>query len=167
MRKIVVLLAVAVFLLAGCAKQDDVNKGANAVINAMMTCPNSELYNADMVAHLGLGVTTTEESKAKIAAATETAIQNWDKAVGSHFAPNCFESFFTGSAALHYLSLADTTDVTIAVETIALQTKQDGYEVYLVTLSVGEEEQQAEVTFQYDAKGLITKIELNPVTSTK
>lgn len=152
---VLVLAGGAWFLFSG----DRLSEGPAAVIDAMFTCPNSELFDEGAVSSIGLGVETTPEQQEKIQAINEQMQVNWDKAVGRYFAPNCFKPFFQMDA-LHFLAQGTQNGQEIAVTKVQLKEAGFRYEKALVTYTVDGQQAQAELKFSLDENGLITRVEI-------
>ena len=149
--------AVIVLLLAGVGwfflSQDRLSQGPRAVIDAMFTCPNPELFREDAVARIGLGVETTPE------AANEQMQANWEQAVGRYFAPNCFKPFFKMQST-YFLGQGTLNGQKIAVKKAELEEKGFRYEKALVTYDADGQQAQARLKFSLDEDGLITQVEI-------
>lgn len=165
MNKKLLFLALAIILLAGCSgrqkKEDEVSEGAQKVIEAMMTCPNRDLFNLDAATVIGEGVVTTEEEKEKIKAAYETLHRNWEEAVGEYFGYGYLESFINNGVAVQYLAESEIENSTISVIQMSLDERKNGVEKITVTISVDGVEKQMKVTIKYDMKGLIKTVEVS------
>lgn len=160
---VLVLVGGAWFLLSDSGEQ--VSPGPAAVIQAVFTCPNPELFNMEAVASIGEGVTVTEEDKARIEAASEQVKENWKQTVGEYFAPACWEPFLMGQAN-QFLLPAALMGQTVAIEKVELIEKGHLYENALVTISRDGEKSQFLVKFSLDETGLITRVELTEQTGT-
>lgn len=157
------LLALAMVVLAGCSKEqkkDEVSESAKKVIEAMMTCPNTDLFSQDAFTPIGEGVVITEEEKQKIQEANDKIIQNWETAVGKYFGYGYLEDFINTSTNTKYLADASLNGTTIHVVQMSLEEKNSGIEKISVTLSVDGEKQKVEVIFHYDTEGLIKTVEV-------
>lgn len=152
-----------VCLLAGGGwfflSQDRLSEGPRAVIDAMFTCPNPELFHEDAVGRIGLGVETTPEEQEKIQAANEQMQAHWEQAVGRYFAPNCFQPFFKMEAT-YFLGQGTLNSQKITVEQAELEEKGFQYEKALVTYDADGQQAQARLKFSLDENGLITKVEI-------
>lgn len=164
------ILALSLLVLVGCGKQDGISKAAQTVIETAMTAPNDKLANQDMITMLGLGTSMTQADKDKVAAATAAALEQWDKAIGKYFADKALERFISSGRAGQYLFMTVVDDSgtpavakSVTVKDMVLESKDDTMETVLVTLLVDEQEQQAQVSLQYDKQGLITKAYITQV----
>lgn len=155
------LLLVFALLLVSCAPNNKtVSKEAEKVIDAMMTCPNPELYDADNHSVIGEGVEVSDEKREQIAKRDTEIFKNWEKAVGEYFDDTGLENFY-GKAAMMYLAEAKQDDIEIKVKDKALLEKSELTEKVRVTLLKGESEKEVIVEFQYDADGRISDVKVN------
>lgn len=161
MNKKIIIIFVAVFLLVACSSNKDnnaVGEKAQKVIEAMLTCPNTELFNSDAITYIGLGVNTSDEEKEKIEAASEKIEQNWDAAVGEYFGHGYLKASLSQGSAQKYLANALIFNKTISIENMTLKEKKDALETVLVDILVDGEKQQVEISFTYDTEGLIKTV---------
>ena len=160
-------VAVALLLLAGGGwfffSRDRLSEGQMAVIDAMFTCPNPELFHEGAVEHIGLGVETTPEQREKIQAANEQLQANWEQAVGRYFAPNSFKPFLN-MEAYHFLATGTIRNQTITMKQAELEETGFRYEKALVTYEVDGQQGQARIKFSLDENDLITFVEVEEIT---
>lgn len=156
---ITALLSAGLLLLsAGCGtgKKDQVSEPAAKVIDAMMTCPNKDLFDLDAAVVLGAPADPQQAEKA------QQILQNWEDAIGKYFAEGTLQHAYNNGLLQLYLGRAAALDQTISVKATALAGRQE-FDTYStesvdVTLTVGDEEEKATVDFTYDADGLITEV---------
>ena len=165
MIKKMLFLSLSMLLLIGCSsdqtKEDEVSESAKKVIEAMMTCPNTDLFSMDAAVNIGAGVVNTEEDIAKAKAANETIYKNWEEAVGEYFGYGYLDSFINTGVASKYLADAELDNSTISVIQMSLDERKNGVEKITVTISVDGEEKQVKVTIKYDTEGLIKTVEVS------
>lgn len=159
-KKLFLLLFVVLVLFIACSKtgSEGVSEEAAKVIEAMLTCPNPDLFNPEIITQIGLGVELSDEEKEKIKVASEKAELNWNNAVGKYFGYGFLKTFLTQGPAYKYLMEAELYEKTINIESIALKEKTDDSETVQVNLSVNGEKKQVDVTFKYDLEGLIKTV---------
>lgn len=156
------LIIFSILLLAmpisGCksSSKSEVSENAKKVIDMMMTCPNSELYNKDMFGYVGIGEEIPEEKQAKIDAAYDSAMKIWENEIGDCFSENCLKSFLNSEASYKYLR----EEKFMQVESIELLEKEDLYEKVKVHALVENEKQEIVVEFKYNANNLIWQVNL-------
>ena len=97
-----------------------VSTGPKKVIEAMMTCPNDDLFTEDMVSVIGVGVTPDPEKLEEAMEDWDDAREEWNEEVGKYFAPNCLDSFLNDSVAYSYL----VKGVPVKVEKMELLERQ-------------------------------------------
>lgn len=169
-KKVFVLLIMVAIpsIIAGCLgcanpKQetpDPISDGPRNIIEKMMTCPNTELFSADMITVLGGQAEATDLEKEKAAALNEASYRNWEEAVGEYFGYGYFDNFINSGPASRFLADAELNGVSISVKEMALKERTDASETILVTYLRDSKELQVEMKFRYDLEGLIKDIEI-------
>jgi len=137
--------------------EDQISEGARKIIETFMNCPNSDYYTYDHTVTIGLN---TDEDKAKAdlekaRAAQEQLMENWDKAVGQYFSPNCLESFFSANARYYYDQYAGKT---VEVQNMELIEKTKDREYVKVTILVDGNEQEEQIRFRKNSDGTIWQV---------
>ena len=152
--KIYFILLLLFILLTGCsdkkASESAVSPEAEAVITAMFTAPNEELYSPD--ASNVIGENTDANSDDAFANS-----ENWNKLVGKYFERDQLE-YFVSTYGQTYLSEAAVNNTQIAVKDISLDSKTDDSETVLVTFKINKEEMVEKIYFSYDQDGLIKDV---------
>lgn len=162
---LVIILLLTAAISAGCQRQtsssdereDQISEGARKIIETFMNCPNSDYYNDDTVIAIGLGV-DEEKTKAdlkKAHAEEKKLIENWDKAVGQYFSPNCLESFVSANARYYFDHYAGKT---VEVQNIELIEKTKDYECVMVTILVDGKGQEEQLRFRKNSDGTIWQV---------
>ena len=146
------------FLRPGGGNQ--VSTGPQKVIQAMMTCPNEDLFTEDMVSVIGVGVTPDPEKLQEAMEDWDDAAEEWEEEVGKYFAPNCLDSFLNDSVATSYL----VKGVPVKVEKMELLERQElessGSEKVKVTVNVDGVQETVTLDFSLDGDGKITFVKL-------
>ena len=152
--KIYFILLLLFILLTGCsdkkASEAAVSPEAEAVITAMFTAPNEELYSPDASNVIG-------ENTDAAFANSEKILENWNKLVGKYFESNRLE-YFISTYGQTYLSEAAYNNTKITVKDISLDSKTDDSETVLVTFKINKEEMVEKIYFSYDQDGLIKDV---------
>lgn len=164
-QSIFILMLEALFCV-GCSKtlttEASVSHAVKTVIETIMTCPNPDLCNSDMILEIGLDTEPSEEEKARAEAANEAAMEKWEEAIGEYFIPKELATFLSTGGGMSYLSYAEFFGNEISVKSMTLEEQTNTTEKVNVILLVNhEEEQQAEVEFWYDNEGLIRRVLLS------
>ena len=151
------ILLLLFILLTGCsdkkASESAVSPEAEAVITAMFTAPNEELYSQ---ASNVIGENTDANSDDAFAN-SEKILENWNKLVGKYFETGRLE-YFISTYGQTYLSEAAVNNTKIALKDISLDSKTDDSETVLVTFLVDKEEVVVKIYFSYDQDGLIKDV---------
>ena len=104
--KIYFILLLLFILLTGCsgkkASESAVSPEAEAVINAMFTAPNEELYSPDASTVIG---ENNDANSDDAFANSEKILENWNKLVGKYFESSRLE-YFVSTYGQTYLSAA-------------------------------------------------------------
>ena len=111
------------------ASESAVSPEAEAVITAMFTAPNEELYSPDASNVIG---ENTDANSDDAFANSEKILENWNKLVGKYFENDRLE-YFVSTYGQTYLSEAAVNNTKIAVKDISLDSKTDDSETVLVT----------------------------------
>ena len=171
-KKLIVPIIVLALLVAGTAgfflvqqhKKTTISEPAKKVIEAILTCPNPDLYDPAAIVKLGLGVPPlSDERKAELKAVNERLTKNWDNLIGKYFAENCFNGFLTSAGVSYYQTISVEEDVKVTLKDMTLVEK-DFYEKIHVTVGLDDKEHVLEFVFQYNEKGQITRAFLSKVT---
>lgn len=145
-------------LLTGCstkkASESAVSPEAEAVLNAMFTAPNDDLYSLDSSTVIGENSTADSENAS---VNSEKILENWNKLVGKYFENNRLE-YFVSTYGQTYLSEAAYNNTKITVKDISLDSKTDDSETVLVTFKINKEEMVEKIYFSYDQDGLIKDV---------
>ena len=145
-------------LLTGCsdkkASESAVSPEAEAVITAMFTAPNEELYSPDASNVIG---ENTDANSDDAFANSEKILENWNKLVGKYFERDRLE-YFVSTYGQTYLSEAAVNNTQITVKDISLDSKTDDSETVLVTFKINKEEMVEKIYFSYDQDGLIKDV---------
>ena len=156
--KIYFILLLLFILLTGCSgkktSESAVSPEAEAVINAMFTAPNEELYSPDASTVIG---ENTDANSDDAFANSEKILENWNKLVGKYFESSRLE-YFVSTYGQTYLSEAAVNNTKIAVKDISLDSKTDDSETVLVTFKINKEEMVEKIYFSYDQDGLIKDV---------
>lgn len=156
--KIYFILLLLFILLTGCsdkkASESAVNPEAEAVITAMFTAPNEELYSPDASNVIG---ENTDANSDDAFANSEKILENWNKLVGKYFERDRLE-YFVSTYGQTYLSEAAYNNTKITVKDISLDSKTDDSETVLVTFKINKEEMVEKIYFSYDQDGLIKDV---------
>ena len=127
-------------LLTGCstkkASESAVSPEAEAVLNAMFTAPNDDLYSLDSSTVIGENSTADSENAS---VNSEKILENWNKLVGKYFETGRLE-YFISTYGQTYLSEAAYNNTKITVKDISLDSKTDDSETVLVTFKINKEE---------------------------
>ena len=146
------------FLRPGGGNQ--VSTGPKKVIQAMMTCPNDDLFTEDMVSVIGEGVTPDPEKLQEAMEDWDDAREEWEEEVGKYFAQGCLDSFLNDSVATSYL----VKGVPVKVEKMELLERQKedsfGSEKVQVTVNVDGVQETVTLDFSLDGDGKITFVKL-------
>ena len=152
------ILLLLFILLTGCstkkASESAVSPEAEAVINAMFTAPNEELYSPDASTVIG---ENNDANSDDAFANSEKILENWNKLVGKYFETGRLE-YFVSTYGQTYLSQAAFDNTKIAVKDISLDSKTDDSETVLVTFSFDKKEIVEKIYFSYDQDGLIKDV---------
>ena len=144
--KIYFILLLLFILLTGCsdkkASESAVSPEAEAVITAMFTAPNEELYSPD--ASNVIGENTDANS--------DDAFANSEKILENRL------EYFVSTYGQTYLSEAAVNNTQITVKDISLDSKTDDSETVLVTFKINKEEMVEKIYFSYDQDGLIKDV---------
>ena len=152
------ILLLLFILLTGCstkkASESAVSPEAEAIINAMFTAPNEDLYSPDASTVIGENNAANSDDAF---ANSEKILENWNKLVGKYFETGRLE-YFVSTYGQTYLSEAAFNNTKIAVKDISLDSKTDDSETVLVTFSVDKKEVVEKIYFSYDQDGLIKDV---------
>ena len=122
--KIYFILLLLFILLTGCsdkkASESAVSPEAEAVITAMFTAPNEELYSPDASNVIG---ENTDADSENASVNSEKILENWNKLVGKYFETGRLE-YFVSTYGQTYLSEAAYNNTKITVKDISLDSKQ-------------------------------------------
>ena len=156
--KIYFILLLLFILLTGCsdkkASESAVSPEAEAVLNAMFTAPNDDLYSLDSSTVIGENSTADSENAS---VNSEKILENWNKLVGKYFETGRLE-YFISTYGQTYLSEAAYNNTKITVKDISLDSKTDDSETVLVTFKINKEEMVEKIYFSYDQDGLIKDV---------
>ena len=156
--KIYFILLLLFILLTGCldkkASESAVSPEAEAVITAMFTAPNEELYSQDASNVIG---ENTDANSDDAFANSEKILENWNKLVGKYFETGRLE-YFISTYGQTYRSEAAYNNTKITVKDISLDSKTDDSETVLVTFKINKEEMVEKIYFSYDQDGLIKDV---------
>ena len=154
--KIYFILLLLFIMLTGCSdkKASESAVSPEAVITAMFTAPNEELYSPDASNVIG---ENTDANSDDAFANSEKILENWNKLVGKYFENDRLE-YFVSTYGQTYLSEAAVNNTKIAVKDISLDSKTDDSETVLVTFLVDKEEVVEKIYFSYDQDGLIKDV---------
>lgn len=145
-------------LLTGCstkkASESAVSPETEAVLNAMFTAPNDDLYSLDSSTVIGENNTADSENAS---VNSEKILENWNKLVGKYFETGRLE-YFVSTYGQTYLSEAAYNNTKITVKDISLDSKTDDSETVLVTFKINKEEMVEKIYFSYDQDGLIKDV---------
>ena len=123
--KIYFILLLLFILLTGCsdkkASESAVSPEAEAVITAMFTAPNEELYSPDASNVIG---ENTDANSDDTFANSEKILENWNKLVGKYFEHDRLE-YFDSTYGQTYLSEAAYNNTKITIKDISLDFKTD------------------------------------------
>ena len=144
----------AYWLVRQKASESAVSPEAEAVITAMFTAPNEELYSQDASNVIG---ENTDANSDDAFANSEKILENWNKLVGKYFETGRLE-YFISTYGQTYLSEAAVNNTKIALKDISLDSKTDDSETVLVTFLVDKEEVVVKIYFSYDQDGLIKDV---------
>ena len=137
-----------------------VSTGPKKVIEAMMTCPNEDLFTEDMMSVIGEGVTPDPEKLQEAMEDWEDAREEWNEEVGKYFAQGCLDAFLNDSVAYSYL----VKGVPVKVEKMELLERQElessGSEKVKVTVNVDGAQETVTLDFSLDGDGKITFVKL-------
>ncbi len=169
-KALISIIAVAVVAVIGIAlyftvfQKGSMDREANArhIISLMTTYPDTRYFDPEAITYLGEGVVTTPEEKEKVKAASEKASQNWEEAVGSYFAPNCFPGLLTYGQAQRFLSDAYFMEQSLSLKEVTLSQEDPYFLDFTVTLLVNGEERQETIRFRNDENNLFTFVEIQP-----
>ena len=147
--KIYFILLFLFILLTGCstkkASESAVSPEAEAVLNAMFTAPNDDLYSLDSSTVIGENSTADSENAS---VNSEKILENWNKLVGKYFETGRLE-YFISTYGQTYLSEAAYNNTKITVKDISLDSKTDDSETVLVTFKINKEEMVEKIYFSY------------------
>lgn len=166
-KSLLIVAAVILVVLAAAlawnffGNQSGVSAGAEAVIRAAATGPNTDLF--DMAAMLQIS-SANEEERAAAQEASEKQMENWQTAVGAYFAEGALEQFINNGYATGYLAQAAVGDQTLALKELTLVEKTDNHESVDFTYLLGGTEYQARAEFSVGADGLISRAEFVAVS---
>ena len=156
--KIYFILLLLFILLTGCsdkkASESAVSPEAEAVLNAMFTAPNDDLYSLDSSTVIGENSTADSENAS---VNSEKILENWNKLVGKYFETGRLE-YFVSTYGQTYLSEAAVNNTKISVKDISLDSKTDDSETVLVTFKINKEKMVEKIYFSYDQDGLIKDV---------
>lgn len=154
----VLFFVLMIFMFSGCAskKNDSINTGTDAVIDAMLTCPNDELCPSNYT--IGMGTEELDEENQDAAVSMENVIKNWEEKVGSYFAQGKLESFLDNGPGLTYLLESQKDNIKVKVKDKQLKEKTDTTETVKVTAEKGGKEVEVTYIFTYDSDGLIKQV---------
>lgn len=137
-KKIIIsfLLICLAVLSVSCGKKSDAPVPEEAVLKAMFSCPNEELFHPDSISVIGLGVEPDErrsELQAELRAENE---ENWLKAVGSYFTENGFDRFMASGPSIYYHAMAAFSGCRIEVNSIETEKEDEGKSLCTVSLTL-------------------------------
>ena len=152
-----VIIALAAMIFTGCSKKTEnktVSEPAKAVIEAMFTAPNEELYHEEAIMVTGQGVIPSDSEEGEKKEASNEITKNWKEAVGKYFAES-YLSDFVATTGTKYLAEAVLDDVDCSVEGMKLIEKSEDSEMIEVGYRMGEDVKKVRLSFQYDDDGRI------------
>ena len=107
------IVAITAMILTGCstkAENKTVSEPAKAVIEAMFTAPNEELYHEGAISVIGQGVIPSDSEEGEKKEASNEIEKNWEEAVGKYFAES-YLSDFVATPAFLAISLIDVFSI--------------------------------------------------------
>ena len=157
---IIGMLMVVPVLVACSSKEEEeqgVSEEAQKIIQTIMNCPNSELYDSSLTYVIGDNVEDAQAEEQEIQEKREAIQENWEEQVGACFAENALDTFLDQMATM-YFAEAEQENLTYKVQNIELKEKGDVNETVQVSLLKGENEETVTLIFTHDSEGLITKV---------
>ena len=151
------IVAITAMILTGCstkAENKTVSEPAKAVIEAMFTAPNEELYHEGAISVIGQGVIPSDSEEGEKKEASNEIEKNWEEAVGKYFAES-YLSDFVATTGTKYLAEAVMEDVDCSVEKMDQIEKSENSEMVEVSYRMGEDEKRVRLSVQYDDNGRI------------
>ena len=162
-KSLYVLLFAAAFMLVACRtdKSDDhtPSKKAEQIIYAMMSCPNSELYEPSSVSVIGENTEDQAGSEDDYNISGKM-YQNWEKKIGECFSEQGLQDFLTTGPAFNYFIEADQRNVEIKVKDMELLERSELTEKTKVILQKGDEEETVVLVFRYDSNGNVSEVRI-------
>ena len=156
MKKLSLLVLSVMLFWLGCAKEESVSPNAKKVLEAMMTCPNPDLFTNESAAVIGDEGVGNNEAGAK---EWERIEENWKEQVGDCISEEYFEKFFS-TVAMTYYTESEASGEPISIASMELEEKGEITELVRVNLKKGDDtEEQVSILFTYDSEGKIQKIE--------
>ncbi len=157
------LIVVLICSLSACSSESSadnkVSKEAEKIIQAMMTCPNENLYSSSSATVIGEGVGDEEVNAMERKDDADRISENWKKEVGDCFSEGAIDDFLQKGLAQSYFAEAEKENVEIKVKEISLAGKEEYTETANVTYLKGEQEEKATLLFTLNSDGLVTNVE--------
>lgn len=175
-RLIWALMLMMAVLLAGCqsedkttkekepdpkkteVKEEEVSAEAKAVIEAMMTGPNSDLLFMPSAVGEGVDTTQAQENAGETAGENASVMENWEDKIGDYFTENGMQDFLTSGPAMKFLLMAEEEGTELQVKEITLEDRSEYTETVHVRYMQGGREEEAGFTFTRDSDGKITQV---------
>ena len=164
MKKLICIIAAAVLVLAGCAKEPEFSEHIEPVVSAMVNIPDETYFDPEATLYIGLGVDEPTEEEIKEAEKRAEKIQaNWLVLGEKHFSPNCMAPFLNQGIAQMFHALADleyAESMELKAIELAERSTQGDERVKVTVVIDGDREESFEMTFSYDKDGMIDKVTL-------
>ncbi|MGN1193630.1 MAG: hypothetical protein ACI4S0_13255 [Dorea sp.] len=163
LRTIVVIgMLLTVLTLAACSSKKEEEQGvseeAQKIIQAIMNCPNSELYDSSLAYVIGDDVEEAQAQEEEMKEKREEIQENWEAEVGDCFAEGALDTFLDQGMATMYFAEAEQENLTYQVQEIELKKKGEVNETVQVSLLKGDKEETVTLVFTHDSEGFITEV---------
>lgn len=149
---IIFTLCLFCIMIVGCSK-DNVSEGAEAVLNATMNTPNSDLFDSALI----ISPDMSQEEKTKIEEQLAEVNANWETLLANYFSPGSFDLFLNSYIRTRFYADDPVPSKLIAMTLVFNDEKR---EVVNVQVEINGSIQYFTVTFLRNPDGLFYRVEI-------
>ncbi len=140
-----ILFVLTVCFLSACsAREKKPDREITQVMEAIFTCPDSELFDPETISVIGVGTTADKDAAEKKTKETE----KWRKAVGDLFTEEGFQELIDSDLNVRYHRWVYMNHFVTEVDQVQVEAEDEAYRCMLDLTVIGEDgkKRKAEVT---------------------